>query len=223
MGVDFNCDGKNISMSYSSWNYVRQTIIIATIKYIKEKISTAIEQKNNDKNDHKNIDSDVFQNYENVDFNDDYNPENNTYANVMNNLLFKLESLFKRDDDPDTNLIFKQSTRQMRDLVYEFNLLILNTVYAIDSFIHFDVNGVISLCNKNDCEGYYSSGNSLDIINLLDLIKNHIQNTDKEIYNMIYLVETGGDNYFSEENGYFGNIYNLFKTSYEKNKKIFIC
>lgn len=221
MGVDFNCDGKNISMSYSAWNNIRRTIIIASINYIKEKILNAIEEKNNrgkkGTNDFRDDENDIY-------LKDDYHPDNNTYSNVMNNLLFKLELLFKKDDgnESDIKSIFNQSTRQIRDLVYEFNIIIMNTKFAIDSFIYFDVNGLFSLCNKNDCEGYYSSGNSLDIINLLDLIKHHIQNTDKEVYNMIYMVETGGDNYFSEENGYFANIYNLFKTSWEKNKKISI-
>jgi hypothetical protein len=65
-----------------------------------------------------------------------------------------------------------------------------------DLLIYFGVGGVYALCNKMDCEGYYSVGNSYDILELFKLIKPFIINkTDNlethgnEIYNCIIQVE----------------------------------
>lgn len=41
----------------------------------------------------------------------------------------------------------------------------------IDSLIFFNISGIYAFCNKSDCDGYYSVGNSYDICQLFKLIK----------------------------------------------------
>jgi hypothetical protein len=41
----------------------------------------------------------------------------------------------------------------------------------VDLLIQFSVGGLYALCNKSDCEGFYSVGNSYDICELLKLVK----------------------------------------------------
>jgi len=58
----------------------------------------------------------------------------------------------------------------------ESNLLDLFITYSrllqfVDLLIQFGVGGIYSLCNKSDCEGFYSVGNSYDICELLKLVK----------------------------------------------------
>lgn len=66
-------------------------------------------------------------------------------------------------------------------LIYFCNLV------KLDLLIQFGVGGLYALCNKGDCDGYYSVGNSYDICHLFTLIKPFIQ--DQEIYHSILQVE----------------------------------
>ena len=42
----------------------------------------------------------------------------------------------------------------------------------IDTLVFFNISGLYAFCNKSDCEGYYSVGNSYDICQLFKLINN---------------------------------------------------
>ena len=44
-------------------------------------------------------------------------------------------------------------------------------VHILDVFIHFGLGGLFALCNKTDCDGYYSVGNSVDICDLFKKIR----------------------------------------------------
>lgn len=95
------------------------------------------------------------------------------------------------------------------------SILNSNLIYQ-DALIHFDLGGLYSLCNKSDCEGYYTPGNSLDICKLLDIIKDSLHNLDSE-YDWIY------DEKYEKYDGcdlVAVSVYQLFKYSYENNKKI---
>jgi hypothetical protein len=84
----------------------------------------------------------------------------------------------------------------------------------IDALIYFDIGGLYSLCNKNDCDGFYSVGNSIDICQLFDLIEPFIKKNNTNCYSAIY-----------EEKGIpmDNRLYDLFKESATCNKKITIC
>jgi hypothetical protein len=85
-------------------------------------------------------------------------------------------------------------------------------LYCIDSLIYFGAGGIFVLCHKMDCEGYYSSGNSLDICELFELIKETVKNSKKtNLYDAMYKKEF---NIFST------CLYDLFNESVTKRIKV---
>jgi hypothetical protein len=94
------------------------------------------------------------------------------------------------------------------------NLLELFNTYSgllefVDLLIQFGVGGIYSLCNKSDCEGFYSVGNSYDICELLKLIKPFLLKNKEDLD--------------AEENWLYKPIDDLievFKVSVEKNEMV---
>jgi hypothetical protein len=76
----------------------------------------------------------------------------------------------------------------------------------VNLLIHYGVGGLYSFCNKSDCEGFYSVGNSYDICELLTTIKPFIQK--------------GGENDYYD---YIDSIIEIFKESVEKKQIVSIC
>jgi hypothetical protein len=55
-----------------------------------------------------------------------------------------------------------------------------------NAFIYFELGGVYALLNKSDDDGYYTVGNSLDIVDTMEIIESHIVYDDvKSRYNTI--------------------------------------
>ena len=82
----------------------------------------------------------------------------------------------------------------------------------VDLLIQFGVGGLYALCNKSDCEGFYSVGNSYDICELLKLVKPFLLKNKEEVD--------------SNENWIYNDIdiiTNVFKESVEKNIIVRIC
>jgi len=89
---------------------------------------------------------------------------------------------------------------------------IINTEQMyIDTLIYFNVGGLYALCNKSDCEGFYSPGNSYDICRLLDLIEPFIE--IDEYYERIYTPLTNTDNC---------RLYDVFEESWKTRTKVII-
>jgi len=63
-------------------------------------------------------------------------------------------------------------------LIEKIVSLCTESSFLIDTLIHYDVGGLFSLCNKNECVGYYSLGNSYDIYELFSKIKPFIINNN---------------------------------------------
>ena len=81
----------------------------------------------------------------------------------------------------------------------------------INLLIHYGVGGLYSFCNKSDCDGFYSVGNSYDICELLKSIKP-------------FLIKNK-DDLQSQENKFYNSIdvvIEIFKESVEKNHIIII-
>ena len=57
---------------------------------------------------------------------------------------------------------FQESSENYVDLSSKHYLLWVNP-HVINMLISLGLNGLCSFCYKNDCEGYYSVGNSYDI------------------------------------------------------------
>ena len=86
------------------------------------------------------------------------------------------------------------------------DLLIQNIDFNItNTLIYFNIGGLYTLCNKSDCEGYYSVGNSYDILHLITLIKPFINKDYDCLYENIDIIEK------------------IFQESIKKNKIVIIC
>ena len=82
----------------------------------------------------------------------------------------------------------------------------------VDLLIQFGVGGLYALCNKSDCEGFYSVGNSYDICELLKLVKPFLLKNKDDLNANENWIYNGID-----------NITNVFKESVEKNEIVRIC
>jgi hypothetical protein len=83
----------------------------------------------------------------------------------------------------------------------------------IDSLNYFGVGGLFALCNKNDCDGYYSPGNSYDICNLLTKIEAFMEK-ENYIYEKIYVND---DEYYCD------SVFDTFKESSTTGQYVRIC
>ena len=77
----------------------------------------------------------------------------------------------------------------------------------VDTLVFFNISGLYAFCNKSDCEGYYSVGNSYDICQLFKLIKN------------FYIVDK---EFFKDINKTINKIKKIFQESVRKRKIITI-
>jgi hypothetical protein len=76
-------------------------------------------------------------------------------------------------------------------------------VTHIDYLINIGINGVVSLLNKSDCEGFYSVGDSYDIVLMLNIISKRTD-IDPEFIQII------------------GDLNKVFKASVDNGKKVII-
>lgn len=108
--------------------------------------------------------------------------------------------------------------KMIRSCEYDYNVLDVNLLVVflnnitsqlcyLDAFVYFGVDGLYSLCCKSDCDGLYSPGNSLDICNFFDFMKDYIKAHDQKLYDHIYIPD---DNRIC--------IYDVFYNSWKNNK-----
>ena len=186
MGIDLYCNDVTFYCSYSYWNTIRERIIMATLDYITNKFQKDSELYSEQNTDDENYIGEGSNYY--------------IYKNMITDIITELKkpSLI-------TNIIFKNT-----NLIEKFSKLTVNTA-NIDALNYFDIGGLYSLCNKSDCSGYYTSGNAVDIIELLNLIEPFVKKYD-DIYFSIYDIEGKCNN----------RLYDLYKESALKNAKICI-
>ena len=115
---------------------------------------------------------------------------------IYNYYVYKLKDLIKLNED------YKNNT-EIGELSVNY---FISSIDDVEQFIYFNILGIYVLCNKSDSDGYYSPGNSLDIICLLDLIKQYLINS--EVYSCIYVNEN--------------SVYNLFNESLQKKINVVI-
>jgi hypothetical protein len=188
MGVDFYCGDCVFHSSYGGWDSVRRQIMKSCFDYITDKFA----------NTNVNVEE------------DDDTGENTSYHRHMNNIkqiIAIVEEASAPKSTPDicaTNIM-----TFIKAINNDVNVFVsaCNKLNSIDSLIYFDINGLYALCNKSDCEGYYSPGNSSDICQLLDLIKPFVKVNDEYVYERIYE----------------GYLYRLFTESATKRLIVTIC
>jgi hypothetical protein len=187
MGVDFYCGDVTFGCSYSGWNELRKLVIKSSFDYIQDKFKKDFEAYNGimDEED------------------ENYIGEGTTYNCYKKDVIKIILSMA----DPQDKNIFG-----LDNAVNNFIVITRNLSY-VDSLIYFDIGGLYSLCNKSDCEGFYSVGNSVDICKLFDLIEPFIKLNNEDTHKAIYIPESR----------FYGNcLYDLFKESATQNKKIII-
>jgi hypothetical protein len=59
----------------------------------------------------------------------------------------------------------------------DFGYFFINKEF-VNTFIYFHLGGIYALLNKSDYDGYYSVGNSVDIVKTLEFIENYIEIDD---------------------------------------------
>jgi hypothetical protein len=188
MGVDFYCGDVAFGCSYGGWNELRKLVIKSTFDYIQDKFKKDFEAYNNiddEEDEHYIGDGSVY----------------NCYKNDIIKIILSMS-------DPEDKNIFGLDNQ-----VNNFIVITRNLNY-IDALIYFDIGGLYSLCNKSDCDGFYSVGNSIDICKLFDLIEPFVKLNDENWHLAIYN---------REYRTYDNCLYDLFKESAIKNKKIRIA
>ena len=187
MGVDFYCGDVTYGCSYSGWNELRKLVIKSTFDYIQAKF-----QKD-------------FEAYNSIDDEEDehYIGDGSVYDCYKKDVIKIILSMA----DPQEKNIFG-----LDNTVNNFIVITRNLSY-VDALIYFDIGGVYSLCNKSDCDGFYSVGNSIDICQLFDLIEPFRKSNNEDTHKAIYVSET---------ELYCKSLHELFKESVTKNKKITI-
>lgn len=145
MGIDLTCDTKNFSCSYSSWHNIRAELIEATFAYLEDLIA----------NQTKGIDEERLE------------------YSVIGHLKQYITEIreecasFENDKPPISPFALLFSKRTIFNAFSEH----LGDLCFINILIQFGVGGIYTLCNKSDCDGFYSVGNSYDICELLNVIK----------------------------------------------------
>ncbi len=190
MGVDFYCGDVTFGCSYGGWNELRRNVIKATFDFIQDKFQREEEL-------YKNITDEEDENYIG---------DGSKYYCYKKEIIKLIEAM----NSSNTKNVFGIN---IDNTVNNFINLCRNLSY-IDTLIYFDIGGLYAFCNKSDCEGFYSVGNSVDICQLFDLIEPFIEKNNKQTYLSIYKLE----------DRMFGNsrLYDLFKESATQNKKIII-
>lgn len=190
MGVDFYCGDFTYGASYGGWNELRRTVIKSTFDYIQDKF-----QKD-------------FELYNSITDEEDehYIGDGSTYNCYKKDTLKIIELMQSASKKPN---IFGMN---IDNTINDFIGITRNLSY-VDALIYFDIGGLYSLCNKSDCEGFYSIGNSVDICQLFDLIEPFIKINNEDTHSAVYKTETR----------FYGHcLYELFKESKTQNKKITI-
>jgi len=175
MGIDITCSTRTFSCGYSFWNEIRTATIVATAEYLKYQMTT-------------------------IQY------ENGTYPfvaqQIINDFMRQLLTYGTLEQDPceeeiSEPLVEFEQTPEDQENTPLIGLFLGNcSLDIIDMLIFFGVGGLYSLCNKSDCEGYYSVGNSYDICELFKLIKpfliknkENMDSPDNDVYKYVIEIE----------------------------------
>jgi len=142
MGVDFTCDTKTFGCSYSGWHYFRNLIISATLAYLDDFLS---KQKYKE-------DSYEFSAMNNL------KKGVSSIRSTANKLSSENKTIFGMDlgKSPVEECLLKALAMEIH-----------NNSWFGELLIEYGLGGIWALCNKSDCEGFYSVGNAYDICELL--------------------------------------------------------
>ena len=151
MGVEFTCDEKSFGRSYGGWHYIRCTLIESTFAYLDKRFAEILSKFANEK---------------------EHDWETNHIQSAAKTLQKYINEIREA-----ANSKKQKSSEGIFGIMREHNHILdcfINKIwenYFIDLLIEFGVGGIYALCNKSDCEGFYSVGNAYDIHELLITIR----------------------------------------------------
>jgi hypothetical protein len=113
----------------------------------------------------------------------------------------------------DLKNIVDQIERYSKDENYLGHFVkMCHSIPNMNCLIYFGLEGLAAFCNKNDCEGFYSVGDSYSICELFKTIKPYL------IKNMELIESSDNHIYHSIE-----ELEKVFEESFEKRTNVSIC
>jgi len=227
MSIEFLCGEYSFNCNDKIFNRIKYFIIIATIDYIKIKIS----------DDRKKFNDDLI----------GIGTSHYNHVKNINNLIATIETFINKCQN---NCI---ENTQINELLNIFNNFCENNQTIQNAMIYFNIIGLYTLISKKyNLDSLYSSGNSYDIITLLDLIEpniliviknkfnndnnnnNNNNNKNKNFVskykNLTHLIDYHNEIKFNDNDIYdaiYNNdtnysLYSIFHTSYKIKKNVII-
>jgi hypothetical protein len=141
MGIDLTCDTKTFGCSYGGWNQFRNTFVQATIAYLKDFLANQ-----------------TFDEYDQA---------------AAEYLQKHLQSVEEKANELANKKYTHLALSEKPAKEYLLDSLIMEVSahnWFRELLIQFGAYGIYAICNKTDCEGFYSVGNSVDICEILEKI-----------------------------------------------------
>jgi len=193
MGIDLMCGGEDFHTSYSSWNIFRMKFAELCMKYIEDLANHQL-----------NISPDgiVYAMTDREIVRERVIIEARTIVQIWNDIVEDKKNLSLEPEEEGIDDFQAIINKRNKELNINDYLRVFGA--HIDYLINIKLKGIISLLNKSDCEGFYSVGDSFDIVLMLDIIskRTDIEPRFMEIIN---------------------SLNNLFQTSVNKKKNVTIC
>jgi len=187
MSIHLLCGETFFTCNINYWNTIRESISKATNLYIIDYLNKLYDNDNDNDND-DNSENDLH----NLD-----NERNSTYNNSINRTLLreKLES-FVKDIHYIEHITHPYSVGEV-EYVLLIEFLKLYTYY-LDLFTLVGVAGAFSLINKGDNEGFYSVGNSIDIVDTISSVISFIEDEyiKASIQECLFVFKSSVQNHF---------------------------
>ncbi len=167
------CAGKSFETDYSIWRIIRMRIAELCMIFI-ENIANKKLNISPDGVVYAMTDKEISKENDII--------QGRIIINQLNDIVEDKKNMSLEPEEEDISALQAIVNKRNKELNVNDYLMIFNA--HIDYLIKIGIYGVVSLLNKSDSEGYYSAGNSFDIIKMLNTIceKNYI---DREFIDII--------------------------------------
>jgi len=128
-----------------------------------------------------------------------------TWAEIRHNVIIQTNNYlidyfssntFDSEENPNEKIDREEILNYMKKILINPNvfsyvdiMINITNMDHVNLLILYDIIGVYSLCNKSDCEGYYSVGDSYNICQLFNLIKPFLFKNKENIKNGDYIYD----------------------------------
>ena len=173
MGIDLTCGKEFFSTSYSGWNTLRMKFAEYCMKFIEDLSKNEL-----------NISPDgvIYAMSNREIIRERVIIEARTIIKEWNDIVEYKKKLSLEPDEEGVDDLQAIVNKKYKG----FNINDYLKVYGshIDYLINIKLKGVVSLLNKSDCEGFYSVGDSYDILQMINII-NKMNSIDPEFIQII--------------------------------------